>query len=41
LQVLGLGFTLSVVVLLLVLAVLSIWGASRLFQREVILTRWK
>jgi ABC-2 type transport system permease protein len=41
LQVLGLGFTLSVVVVLVILAVLSIWGASRLFQREVILTRWK
>jgi hypothetical protein len=23
------------------LAVLAMWGAARLFQREVILTRWK
>ena len=41
LRVLGLAFTLSIAVVLLVLAVLAIWGASRLFQREVILTRWK
>ncbi len=41
LQVLGPIFTLSVAVVLVPLAILSVWGASRIFQREVILTRWK
>jgi ABC-2 type transport system permease protein len=35
------AFTLGVFIVLVPLAFLSIWGAARLFQREVILTRWK
>jgi len=41
LQVLGPIFTLSVGVVLVPLAIFSVWVASRIFQREVILTRWK
>jgi hypothetical protein len=29
------------IVILIPLAILSIWGAAQLFQRETILTRWK
>ncbi len=39
--VVGPAFTLSVFVVLIPLAVLTMWVATRLFQREVILTRWK
>ena len=41
LLVLGPTFALTIFVALLVLVVLSIWLVTRLFQREVILTRWK
>ncbi len=41
LVVVGPVLTLGVFVALVPLTVLSIWGATRLFQREVILTRWK
>ncbi len=34
-------FAIAAAVVLLVLTVLAVWGISRLFQREVILTRWK
>jgi ABC-2 type transport system permease protein len=40
-QVLGPAFTLIIAVILAVLAFLSMWGATAIFQREVILTRWK
>ncbi|HZR42254.1 MAG TPA: hypothetical protein VFB12_19195, partial [Ktedonobacteraceae bacterium] len=40
-QVLGPAFTLITAVVLAVLAFLSMWGATAIFQREVILTRWK
>lgn len=39
--ILGPTFALSVVLILLLLAILAIWIVTRLFQREVILTRWK
>ena len=35
------ALVLGAVVVLGLLAVLAMWGAARLFQREVILTRWK
>lgn len=38
---LGVTVALVVVVVLLILAALLLWAATRLFQREVILTRWK
>jgi ABC-2 type transport system permease protein len=40
-QVLSLTFTIVVAVILGLLALLSIWGATKLFQRERILTSWK
>jgi ABC-2 type transport system permease protein len=40
-QVFGPIFTLIVAIILAVLAFLSMWGATAIFQREVILTRWK
>jgi ABC-2 type transport system permease protein len=40
-QVLGVGFTLAVVPVLALLALVTLWIATRIFQREVILTRWK
>lgn len=39
--VLGTTFALSVFVVLILLAILTIWAAGKLFQREVILTNWK
>jgi ABC-2 type transport system permease protein len=41
LVILGPVFALSVFLVLLVLAILAIWIVTRIFQREVILTRWK
>jgi ABC-2 type transport system permease protein len=41
LYVLGPVFALAVFLLLVLLAILAIWIVTRLFQREVILTRWK
>ena len=41
LLVLGPTFALTVFVVLLALAALSIWIVTQLFQREIILTRWK
>jgi ABC-2 type transport system permease protein len=41
LVVVGPALTLGVFIVLIPIAILSIWGAARLFQREVILTRWK
>ncbi len=41
LLILGPTFALVVFIILLALAVLSIWLVTQLFQREVILTRWK
>ena len=38
---LGITLALSVFLVLLILTVLTIWLATRIFQREVILTRWK
>jgi ABC-2 type transport system permease protein len=38
--VLSVGFTLTLTAILAVLGVLLLWGATRIFQREVILTRW-
>lgn len=38
---LGALFTFIVFIVLIPLAILALWLASRLFQREVILTRWK
>lgn len=33
--------TIIATVVLIPLAILSIWGAAQLFQRETILTRWR
>jgi ABC-2 type transport system permease protein len=41
LYVLGPVFAFAVFLLLVLLAILAIWIVTRLFQREVILTRWK
>ena len=41
LQVLGPVFTLIVAAVLAVIALVAMWGTTILFQREVILTRWK
>lgn len=41
LLVLGPTFAFTVFVVLLLLAILAIWLVTQLFQREVILTRWK
>jgi ABC-2 type transport system permease protein len=41
LVILGPVLALSVLVVLALLAVLAIWVATKIFQREVILTRWK
>lgn len=41
LLILGPTFAFTVFVVLLALVILSIWVMTRLFQREVILTRWK
>lgn len=40
-QVLGPVFTVSVALILGVLAIVALWVAARIFQRETILTRWK
>jgi ABC-2 type transport system permease protein len=41
LVILGLVFTLVIAVILAPIAALALWAATGLFQREVILTRWK
>ncbi len=41
LYVLGPVFAFAIFLLLVLLAILAIWIVTRLFQREVILTRWK
>jgi ABC-2 type transport system permease protein len=40
LLVLSVPFTLTITAVFAVLGVLLLWGATRIFQREVILTRW-
>jgi hypothetical protein len=39
--VLGPALVLVATLVLALIAALALWGVTRLFQREVILTRWK
>jgi len=39
--VLGPGLALGIGVVLAIIAAGAVWAATRLFQREVILTRWR